>query len=47
MVVLPPCSPELNECVERSHRTHAEEFYEVTDSRFDLSELRDEVSPII
>jgi len=28
---------------ERAHRTHTEEFYEVTDSSFDLSELRGEL----
>jgi len=40
LFVLPPRSPELNGCVERAHRTHAEEFYEVVDSSFDLAELR-------
>jgi len=29
--------------VERAHRTHTEEFYEVTDSSFELSELREEL----
>lgn len=29
LFVLPPRSPKLNGCVERSHRTHQEEFYEV------------------
>ncbi len=35
-------SPKLNRCVERAHRTHAEEFYEVTESSFDIAELRGE-----
>lgn len=40
LFVLPPRSPKLNGGVERAHRTHTEEFYEVTDSSFDLAELR-------
>ncbi len=36
LFVLPPRSPKLNGHVERSNRTHTEEFYEVTDSEFDL-----------
>ena len=43
LFVLPPRSPKLNGGVERAHRTHSEEFYEVTDSSFDLSKLRDEL----
>ncbi len=52
LFVLPPRSPKLNGGVERAHRTHpvrksngthTEEFYEVTDSSFDLSELRNEL----
>ncbi len=43
MSLLPPRSPKLNGCVERAHRTHTEEFYEVTESSFDLSELRAEL----
>jgi transposase InsO family protein len=43
LFVLPPRSPKLNGCVERAHRTHTEEFYEVTDSSFDLPELRTEL----
>ena len=43
LFVLPPRSPKLNGAVERAHRTHAEEFYEVTESSFDLSELRGEL----
>jgi len=31
LFVLPPRSPELNGAVERAHRTHTEEFYEVTE----------------
>ncbi len=40
LFVLPPHSPKLNGGVERAHRTHTEEFYEVTDSSFELAELR-------
>ena len=29
LFILPPHSPKLNGCVERAHRTHKEEFYEV------------------
>jgi len=43
LFVLPPRSPKLNGAVERAHRTHTEEFYEVTDSSFDLSELKEEL----
>lgn len=43
LFVLPPRSPKLNGCVERAHRTHTEEFYEVTESSFDLAELRAEL----
>ena len=32
LFVLPPRSPRLNGCVERAHRTHTEESYEVTES---------------
>lgn len=39
LFVLPPRSPKLNGSVERSNRTHAEEFYEVTDSDFELTSL--------
>ena len=39
LFVLPPRSPKLNGHVERAHRTHTEEFYEVTDSSFELPEL--------
>lgn len=40
LFVLPPRSPKLNGGVERAHRTHTEEFYEVTDSSFDLADIR-------
>jgi len=43
LFVLPPRSPKLNGYVERSNRTHAEEFYEVTDCEFDLVTLRPEL----
>jgi len=43
LFVLPPHSPKLNGGVERAHRTHTEEFYEVTDSTFDLAELREKL----
>jgi putative transposase len=43
LFVLPPRSPKLNGGVERAHRTHTEEFYEVTDSSFTLAELRQEL----
>ena len=43
LFVLPPRLPKLNGGVERAHRTHTEEFYEVTESSFDLSERRDEL----
>jgi len=43
LFVLPPRSPELNGCVERAHRTHTEEFYEVVQSSFDIAELREQL----
>jgi putative transposase len=43
LFILPPRSPELNGCVERAHRTHTEEFYEVTESSFELGKLRAEL----
>jgi len=39
LFVLPPRSPKLNGHVERAHRTHNEEFYEVTPDRWALPEL--------
>jgi hypothetical protein len=38
--ILPPRSPELNGYVERAHPTHTEEFYELTESSFELDKLR-------
>lgn len=40
LFVLPPRSPKLNGGVERAHRTHTEEFYEITDSDFSIADLR-------
>jgi len=40
LFILPPRSPKLNGGVERAHRTHTEEFYEVTESSFTIAELR-------
>jgi transposase InsO family protein len=39
LFVLPPRSPKLNGHVERSNRTHTEEFYEVTDCEFEIAPL--------
>jgi putative transposase len=39
LFVLPPRSPKLNGHVERAHRTHNEEFYEVTPNCWTLPEL--------
>jgi putative transposase len=39
LFVLPPRSPKLNGHVERAHRTHAEEFYEVADLSWSVAEL--------
>jgi len=39
LFVLPPHSPKLNGHVERAHRTHAEEFYEVYDGGLDISSV--------
>lgn len=43
LYVLPPRSPKLNGCVERSNRTHTEEFYEVNDFSFDITVLNTEL----
>ncbi len=43
LFVLPPRSSKLNGYVERAHRIHTEEFYEVTESSFDIAELRGEL----
>jgi putative transposase len=40
LFVLPPRSPKLNGGVERANRTHTEEFYELTDSDFELADIR-------
>ena len=39
LFVLPPRSPKLNGQVERSHRTHHEEFYQVIPDRWDVASL--------
>jgi transposase InsO family protein len=39
LFVLPPHSPKLNGHVERANRTHAEEFYEVTEAEFDVQSI--------
>ena len=39
LFVLPPHSPKLNGHVERAHRTHTEEFYEVADLCWTVAEL--------
>ena len=39
LFVLPPRSPKLNGHVERAQRTHTEEFYEITEAGFEISEL--------
>ena len=43
LLILPPRSPKLEGTVERAHRTHTEEFHEVTDNTFELAELRQEL----
>jgi transposase InsO family protein len=43
LFVLPPRSPKLNGYVERSNRTHTEEFYEVNDFSFDLLVLNQQL----
>lgn len=39
LFVLPPRSPKLNGHVERSNRTHTEEFYEITPCDFEMAPL--------
>jgi putative transposase len=39
LFVLPPRSPKLNGHVERAHRTHREEFYEVVDAHWRMETL--------
>ena len=43
LFILPPKSPKLNGCVERAQRTHTEEFYEVYDCSWTVSELNPEL----
>ena len=43
LFVLPPRPPKLNSGVERAHRTHTEEFYEVTDSTLAIDDLDKEL----
>lgn len=43
LFVLPPRSPKLNGCVERSNRTHTEEFYEVNDFPIEIPALNEEL----
>ena len=43
LFVLPPRSPKLNGCVERAHRTHTEEFYEVTHFPIEVVPLNQEL----
>ena len=43
LFVLPPRSPKLNGCVERSQRTHTEEFWELSTADTDLASLRSEL----
>ncbi len=43
LFVLPPRSPKLNGGVERAHRTHTEEFYEITDNSFEFAEISEDL----
>ena len=43
LFVLPPKSPKLNGCVERAQRTHTEEFYEVYECSWNVTELNPEL----
>jgi len=43
LFVLPPKSSKLNGCVERAHRTHTEEFYEVYEVPWNVTELNPEL----
>jgi putative transposase len=43
LFVLPPKSPKLNGAVERAHRTHTEEFYEVSECSWNVTELNREI----
>jgi putative transposase len=43
LFILPPKSPKLNGAVERAHRTHTEEFYEVSECSWNVTELNKEL----
>ena len=43
LLLPPPRSPQLNGHVERAHRTHTEEFYEITPCSLPLTELNREL----
>jgi putative transposase len=43
LFVLPPRSPKLNGQVERAHRTHTEEFYEITPFSLPIAQLNREL----
>lgn len=43
LFVLPPGRPDLNGCVERSNRTHTEEFYEVNDFSLEIDKLNEQL----
>lgn len=43
LFVLPPRRPDLNGCVERSNRTHTEEFYEVHDFSLEIPILNQQL----
>jgi putative transposase len=43
LFVLPPRSPKLNGAVERAHRTHSEEFYQVTPHATEIAPLNQEL----
>ena len=45
LFVLPPCSSRLNGHVEREQRTPTEEFYELTDSSFEIEGMCNAVQP--
>lgn len=43
LFVLPPRSPKLDGCVERAHRTHTEELYEVREFSLKMTILNREL----
>ncbi len=43
LFVLPPRSPKLNGCVERAHRTHREEYYELSDVPHSMAEHNEDL----